>query len=76
MNFSGNFINLHKEDDVIQFHNDIKIWYILYSKPINDSEYNNAVSMSNIYLNEKNQGMIYNLQYKNSIIDLLEINKH
>lgn len=76
MNFSGNFINFHKEDDVIQNHYDMKLWYILYSRPINDKEYNNAISMANIYLNEKYQGMTYNLQYRNSIIDHIQINKH
>ena len=76
MNFSGKFINLHKEDDVIQFHNHTKLWYLLYSKPTNDKEYYNAISMANIYNNEKYQGMTYNLQYKNSIIDQIEINKH
>jgi hypothetical protein len=76
MNFSGNFINFHKEDDVIQNHHDMKLWYILYSRPINDKEYNNAISMANIYLNEKYQGMTYNLQYRNSIIDHIQINRH
>ena len=76
MNFSAKFINLHKEDDVLQFHNDTKLWYLLYSKPTNDKEYYNAISMANIYNNEKYEGMTYNLQYRNSIIDQIEINKH
>jgi hypothetical protein len=76
MNFSAKFITLHKEDDVIQFHNDTKLWYLLYSKPTNDKEYYNAISMANIYNNEKYEGMTYNLQYRNSIIDQIEINKH
>jgi hypothetical protein len=76
MNFSSKFINLYKEDDVIQFHNDTKLWYLLYSKPTNDKDYYNAISMANIYNNEKYEGMTYNLQYRNSIIDQIEINKH
>jgi hypothetical protein len=75
MNFFGNFIILDKEDDVFQIHNDIKLWYLLYSKPKNSKEYHSAISMSNIYINETLLGMTYNLQYKNSIIDHMQINK-
>ena len=76
MNFSGKFIDLVKEDDVIQIHNDTKLWYLLYSKPINNKDYYIAISMANIYTNEKYQDMTYNLQYRNSIIDHIQINKH
>jgi hypothetical protein len=76
MNFSGNFIDLHKEGDVLQFDNDTKLWYLLYSKPLNNKEYYAALSMANIYVNEKYQGMTYNLPYRNSIIDHILINKH
>ena len=76
MNFSGKFIVLDKEDDVLQFHHDTKLWYLLYSKPISNKDYYTAISMANIYTNEKYQGMTYNLQYRNSIIDHIQINKH
>ena len=76
MNYSGKFIVLDKEDDVIQIHNDTKLWYLLYSKPHNNKEYYTAVSMANIYTNETYLGMTYNLQYRNSILDHIQINKH
>lgn len=76
MNFCGNFIDISKENDVLLFHHNIKLWYILYSKPMNNKEYYSALSMANIYINEKFLGMNYNISYKNSIIDNIEINKH
>jgi hypothetical protein len=76
MNFCGKFIDLNKEDDILEFDYSTKLWYILYSKPMNNKEYYAAISMANIYINEKFQGMSYNLSYRNSIIDHIEINKH
>ena len=76
MNFCAKFVVLSKEDNILEFDYNTKLWYILYSKPTNNKEYYVAISMANIYINEKVQGMIYNLPYRNSIIDHIQINKH
>jgi len=75
MNYGGNFILLSKENDLMNKYYDIKLWYLLYKTPKNKNEYYAAVSMSNIYINEKYLEMGYNLLYKNSILDHIQINR-
>ena len=75
MNYGGNLILLSNKNDLQDKYQDIKLWYLLYKTPHNQNEYYSAISMANIYINEKYLDMTYNLQYKNSILDHININK-
>ncbi len=74
MNFDGNIPLIKREiseSDKIWY---IKQWYVLYFRPKNSNDYNNVLSMANIYINRFYEDMIYNVPNINGILENIDLN--